>query len=129
MTIEIMKIAIQGQAGSFHDQAAREFLAINPPSSLLAKHLQGVFAAVESGDADAGMAAIENSLYGSIGESHDLLIQHDLAIVGEVSLPIHQELIASHPRNLDEILHVYSHPAALDQCRTFAHKATTSRGD
>lgn len=114
-----MKIAIQGQAGSFHDQAARLFFGADSTELITCKTFAEVFAAVESGDADAGMAAIENSLYGSIRESHDLLMQHDLTIVGEVSLPIHQQLIASQPRDLDAILHVYSHPAALDQCRNF----------
>ena len=116
-----MKIAIQGEAGSFHDQAARQFFGEEVelfPCETFAE----VFVATESKQADAGIAAIENSLYGSIRESHDLLMEHSLNIVGEVLLPIHQQLITKEPIELHDITHVYSHPAALNQCRDFFRK-------
>lgn len=112
-----MKIAIQGEAGSFHDEAAHIFFAQQDIELAACRTFADVFMTVESGAAEAGLVAVENSLYGSIRETHDLLLTHQLTIVGEVSLAIHQQLITTGHRALGDITQVFSHPAALDQCR------------
>ena len=117
-----MKIAIQGEAGSFHDAAARQFFAHTPYSVLPRGTFRAVFDSLANGTADTGVVAVENSLYGSIHETYDQLIRHNFAIHGEVQLHVHQHLIALPDVTLADITEVVSHPAALDQCREFLEK-------
>jgi prephenate dehydratase len=115
-----MKIAIQGEAGSFSDEAARTFIpdCRVVPCSVSAE----VFDAIHSGKVNAAMIPIENSLAGSVAEHYDLLLSRDVFIVREFRLRIRHNLIASPGVKLGEIKRVLSHPVALDQCRDFFRK-------
>jgi prephenate dehydratase len=112
-----MKIAIQGEPGSFSHEAALKFVpdAEIVPCALSAE----VFAALDSGAADAAAIPIENSLAGSVLEHFDLLLHHDVKVVRETLLRIRHNLIAVTGAKLDEIDRVYSHAVALAQCRRF----------
>lgn len=114
-----MNIAIQGEIGSFHHQATTALFADDDYSILPCESFRKVFQAVEQGLADFGVVAVENSLYGSLHETYDQLVKTKFSIVGEISLPIHQNLIAQPGTDLSQIAEVLSHPAALDQCRNF----------
>jgi chorismate mutase/prephenate dehydratase len=108
-------VAYPGPAGS-HTSAAAATLF--PADTLLP--LQGFRAvadAVVSHDATFGVLPIESSLAGAVAETHDLLYERALSIVGETILPIRHCLAASADVPLDEIRVVRSHPAALEQCR------------
>jgi prephenate dehydratase len=78
-----------------------------------------VFAALDSGAADAATIPIENSLAGSVLEHFDLLLHHDVRVVRETLLRIRHNLIAVKGAKVDEIDRVYSHAVALAQCRRF----------
>ena len=58
------------------------------------KSFEDVFAAVRDGQADYGVLPIENSIGGSIHRNFDLLLEHELPIVGEVELPVVHHLLA-----------------------------------
>ena len=108
-------VAYPGPAGS-HTSAAAATLF--PTDTLLP--LQGFRAvadAVVSHDATFGVLPIESSLAGAVAETHDLLYERALSIVGETILPIRHCLAASLDVPLDEIRVVRSHPSALEQCR------------
>lgn len=112
-----MKIAIQGEPGSFSHEAA---LKLVPDAEIVPCALSAeVFAALDSGAADAVVIPIENSLAGSVLEHFDLLLHHDVKVVRETSLRIRHNLIAVAGAKLDEIDRVYSHAVALAQCRRF----------
>jgi prephenate dehydratase len=118
-----MKIAIQGEPGSFSHEAALKFV---PDAEILPCSLSvEVFAALDKGTADAAAIPIENSLAGSVLEHFDLLLAHDVKVVRETPLRIRHNLIALDGVSIGEIDHVYSHPVALAQCRRFlaAHPA------
>jgi prephenate dehydratase len=78
-----------------------------------------MFVAVIAGAADCGMAPMENTLAGPVIRNYDLLLEHDLTVVGEVVLRVVQNLIALPGVTLAEVKRVYSHPVALEQCRRF----------
>jgi prephenate dehydratase len=78
-----------------------------------------VFEAVRDGGVDAGVAAIENSLAGSIRETYDLLGEFDLQIVGAISVPVRLALLALPGQQLTDIDRVYSHAQALAQADEF----------
>jgi prephenate dehydratase len=112
-----MRIAIQGEPGSFSHEAALKAI---PQATLLHCSLSPeVFSALDAGNADAAMIPIENSLAGSVLEHYDLLLAHDVAVESEWLLRIRHNLIALPGARLGKIRQVYSHPVALAQCRRF----------
>lgn len=112
-----MKVAIQGELGSFSHEAAGKML---PGSSVVpCARSAEVFDRVESGSAGAAVIPIENSLAGSVAEHFDLLLARELFIHAEFHLRIRHNLIAPPGVALKQIRRVFSHPVALDQCRNF----------
>jgi prephenate dehydratase len=112
-----MKIAIQGEAGSFSHEAATMLVsdAVIVPQSLSAE----AFAALSSGVVEAAVIPIENSLAGSVLEHFDLLLSHDVKVERETLLRIRHNLIGISGVSAAEIDRVFSHPVALAQCRRF----------
>jgi prephenate dehydratase len=112
-----MRIAIQGERGSFSHEAALKLVpeAMIVPCSLSAD----VFTKLADGRADAAVIPIENSLAGSVSEHFDLLLENDVKVVRETLLRIRHNLIAIPGATLAHIDRVFSHPVALAQCRKF----------
>lgn len=112
-----MRIAIQGEPGSFSHEAAIKLVAdaVIVPFSLSAD----AFAAVANGSVAAAAIPIENSLAGSVSEHFDLLLTHDVRVERETLLRIRHNLIAISGAHIGEIDRVFSHPVALAQCRRF----------
>ena len=112
-----MRIAIQGEPGSFSHEAA---LKARPEATILpCSHSAEVFAAVRDGAVDAAVIPIENSLAGSVLEHYDLLLAHEVGVESEWLLRIRHNLIGVPGARMDEIRQAYSHPVALAQCRKF----------
>ncbi len=112
-----MKIAIQGEPGSFSHGAA---LKLAPEAEIHPCALSAeVFAALDSGAVDAAAIPIENSLAGSVLEHFDLLLHHDVRVVRETLIRIRHNLIAVAGAKMSGIDRVYSHAVALGQCRRF----------
>lgn len=111
-----MKVAIQGQVGSFHARVARQWFG-DACELVECMQFADVFDAYLSGDADAIVTAVENTVYGSINEVYRLIAQSNIPIVGEVKLPITQHLMTKEHVDLHAITEIYSHPVALAQCR------------
>ena len=112
------KVSFQGECGSFSHEAALAFFA-DRFESLPLHAFEDVFNSVASGQADYGLVPIENSLVGSIHRNYDLLLKHDLSVVGERSQRIIHSLITLPGATLSDIKHVHSHPVALEQCQHF----------
>jgi len=112
-----MRIAIQGEPGSFSHEAAIKLAAdaVVVPCSLSAE----AFAALSEGRVEAAVIPIENSLAGSVSEHFDLLLAHNVKVVRETLLRIRHNLIAISGASTGEIDRVFSHPVALAQCRRF----------
>ena len=110
-----MKIAIQGELGSFSHEAAEAML---PRASVVpcARSLE-VFDRVTRRTVDGAVIPIENSLAGSVAEHFDLLLSREVFIVREFRLRIVHNLIGMQGTRLRDVRRVFSHPVALDQCR------------
>jgi prephenate dehydratase len=112
-----MKVAIQGERGSFSHEAAQRMLArctVVP----CARSVE-VFDRVAHGSVDAAVIPIENTLAGTVAEHADLLVARDVFIEREYLLRIVHNLIAAPGVKLASLRRVLSHPVALDQCRDF----------
>jgi prephenate dehydratase len=112
-----MKIAIQGELGSFSHEAARRMVA-NCTLVPCARSAE-VFDRLDRGSVRAAVIPIENTLAGSVGEHFDLLLARQVFIRREFRLRIVHNLIALPGVRIREVTKVYSHPVALDQCRDF----------
>jgi prephenate dehydratase len=112
-----MKIAIQGEPGSFSHEAAIKLVndALIVPFALSAD----AFAALANEEVEAAVIPIENSLAGSVSEHFDLLLSNHVKVERETLLRIRHNLIGISGATVGDIDRVFSHPVALAQCRRF----------
>ncbi len=76
--------------------------------------------ALEAGDIDEAIVAIENSLQGPVIETVDALLkQPRLFVTREFVLPVEHNLIAAQGSKLSDIKVVMSHDQALNQCQGY----------
>ena len=113
-----IKVAFQGERGAFSEDAARQLLG-SDAQTVPCRTFEEMFDSVTSGAAHAAVAPIENSLAGSVHKNYDLLMAHDLTIIGETNVRIVMNLIARRGVALEDIRRVHSHPVALAQCEKF----------
>jgi prephenate dehydratase len=112
------RIAFQGEPGAFSHVAARQLAGENCVPVPLAT-FEEVFLSVRNGKCDGAAIPIENTLHGSVHENYDLLLKYDLSIQGETFVRIVHNLIAPPGVRFADIHRVFSHPVALNQCKTF----------
>src|SRR5215469_13829092 len=112
-----MKVAIQGELGSFSHEAAERML----PRCKVVSCVRSaeVFDRLEQGSVGAAVIPIENTLAGTVAEHTDLLVARDVFIQAEYLLRIVHNLIAAPGLKMASLRRVLSHPVALDQCREF----------
>ena len=117
-----MRVAFQGEPGAYSEQAV--FNYFGEVDTLPCESFDVMFDSVVTGKSDAALAPIENSLAGSIHQNYDLLLRHDLHIVGEYFLRVQHCLIAMPDVKKDDIKKAISHPQALGQCAAYlrSHK-------
>ena len=109
-----MRVAFQGEPGAYSEEAG--FGYFDTPEMMPQESFDAVFTTVTSGMCQSGLIPIENSLAGSIHQNYDLLLRHDLHIVGEYFLRVRHCLIGFPGVDVSEITRVISHPQALGQC-------------
>lgn len=116
------RVAIQGFAGSFHEEAARRYYGGNfaeMPLIVECSTFDGLYKAMEQGVADCAIMAIENTISGGLLPNFELLRKYSQKIKGEIYLHIHQNLMALPGQKLEDIREVRSHYMAINQTREF----------
>jgi len=116
-----VRVGFQGEHGAFHEQAVRKLLP-QPFESVPLPTFPALFRALANSKIDYAVAAIENTLAGSIHENYDLLLKHRLAIIAETNVRIAHNLIAAKGVSLRAVRRVYSMPIAHQQCSRFLAK-------
>lgn len=117
-----IKVSIQGYEGSFHQVAARQFFGKNVEVIPCATFREVIKIATNKKESNGGVMAIENSIAGSILPNYNLLQKSTLKIVGEIYLPIKQQLLVNPGVQLEDIREVHSHYMAIQQCLEYLDK-------
>lgn len=117
-----IKVSIQGYEGSFHQVAARQFFGKNVEVIPCATFREVIKIATNKKESNGGVMAIENSIAGSILPNYNLLQKGTLKIVGEIYLPIKQQLLVNPGVQLEDIREVHSHYMAIQQCLEYLDK-------
>ncbi|KAF9532022.1 PDT-domain-containing protein [Crepidotus variabilis] len=112
-----LPVAILGPLGTYtHEAAFHAFghhALYNERSSIA-----DVFEALSTGEL-LGVVPHENSIFGTVVETFDLLRSTSCSIIGEVTLKVEHCLLVKHGVQLEQIKRVFSHEQALGQCRGF----------
>ena len=77
---------------------------------------------MQSGEVEAGIVPVENTIAGPVGVNMDLLLERPVAAIGEEYLSIEHCLLARPGVRLDDLRSARSHPVALAQCREFLQR-------
>ena len=117
-----MKIGYQGVNGAFSQMALRQYFANKETEEIGYSDFVEMFKDVESGKLDYGLFPVENTTTGIIARTYDYFQFYDVHAVGEISLPIQQNLIGIKGTDLSSIREVYSHPEAISQCQGLFRK-------
>ncbi len=115
----VLRVAIQGVAGCFHDAAARQYFEGREIVTVPCESFHTLFDNLSTDASMIGIVAIENTIAGSLLANHELLRQSNLSIVGEHSVRISHVLCALPGETIDTITEVNSHPMALMQCEQY----------
>src|SRR5581483_8606345 len=115
---ERISVAFQGELGAFSFSAAQKLLGAGV-KALPCPSFKEVFQAVNSDAASHAVIPIENTLHGSVHENYDYLLEYNLPIRGETSIRISHNLITLRGTRFGQLRRAFSHPVALNQCRSF----------
>lgn len=115
-----MKVAYLGPKGSFTHSATQEYFS----NAELVSYgsIPACIKAVAQGEIPIGVVPIENTIEGTVNLTLDYLYHKaDLAILGELVMPISQQLLMKKDRSVElaKLTKVYSHPQALAQSQEF----------
>lgn len=124
-------VAFQGNIGSFSHRAAVHFaeqlFGESETTLFPCRSFDQVFEKIQTSKDFYGAIPLENTSMGSIDANYDLLWSRSAIVAGEVYVPVHHNLISVPNAVLENIREVYSHPAALDQCRKLFQKYPNMR--
>ena len=112
-----MKVSYLGPKGSFSEIALSNYFR-NNITAIPMQSIGDVFQAVEKNESTYGIIPIENSIEGSVNNSHDLLMESNVLISGEIDLPINQCLLSKNSTK-ENINTLYSHSQSLAQCQNW----------
>ena len=114
-----IKVGYQGKNGTFSEIAVLKYFENQKIEPIGFTNFIDIFNACDKGEIDYALVPVENTTTGIISRTYDLFKYHHVYAVGEINVPIRQDLIVVPGTKLEEITEVYSHPEALSQCQIF----------
>jgi len=117
-----MKVTVQGERGSFHEVAARQYFNYDEIEIVPCSTFDLTLSRMKEGEADFAVMAIENARSGSILHNYTLIRESGMKILGEHNLRIVQNLMALPGQTIDEIREIRTHPIAIQQCMNYLNQ-------
>ncbi|MBR2066829.1 MAG: hypothetical protein IJ875_00955, partial [Solobacterium sp.] len=114
-----MKVGYQGTHGTFSEIAALQFFEDIDIEQIGYPNFKEIMRDVENEVLDYAVIPVENTTTGIIARTYDLFKDYDVFAVGEIDIPIQEDLVVLPGTKIEEIEEVYSHPEALSQCTSF----------
>jgi chorismate mutase/prephenate dehydratase len=116
-----LRVAFQGVPYAYSWLAAQKYLGGLGVEGVLAgfRSFAGAMEALVAGGADLAFLPIENTTAGSINQVYDLLLAHEVSIVGEETWKVDHCLAGPAEVPLTSIAKILSHPQGLEQCSLF----------
>jgi prephenate dehydratase len=113
-------IGFLGPSGTFTEEALRSEPGLAHAELRPLPSFVHVLSAVSDGAVDYGFVALENSIEGTVSIALDQLVfERELIIVGEVVLPVTQNLLALPGTRVADVRRIVSFPHATGQCRAW----------
>jgi len=114
-----MKVTVQGERGSFHEVAARQYFNYDEIEIVPCSTFEQTISRMINGDGEFAVMAIENARSGSILSNYTLIRESGMKILGEHNLRIVQNLMALPGQTIGDIKEIRTHPIAIIQCMAF----------
>ncbi|MEV7012955.1 prephenate dehydratase [Streptosporangium sp. NPDC051022] len=112
------RLAYLGPEGTFTEEALR--ILAPHAERLPSVNVSAALDAARRGEADGAVVPLENSLEGGIAMTLDELAWGEpLFIAAELLLPVEFSLLARPGTRMRDIKRIFTHPAAITQCRNF----------
>lgn len=118
-TDHVVEVVFPGSPGSLSNIGAKEFFRGSNANLTGVGSFARTFEAVSKGEATYGVVPIENSSSGTVHQTYDLLLQHDVAIAGDLGIHEKYCLCVKPDADLATIRSVTSHPVILSACSEF----------
>ncbi len=121
---EVPRAGYLGPEGTFSEEALFSSIDDIPVRPVGIETIRDTVMAVQRGAVEWGLVPIENSIEGSVTVTLDTLAgdAREVAIVGEVVLPVRHYLVAATPLGFEQIETVVSHPHVPGQCTRFLQR-------
>ena len=113
------RVAFLGPSGSFGHTASLSFFGPSAEMIPITPQID-ILTEVETGRANFGVVAIENSVYGTVRDVLERFQHTSLNICAEIYQPIRHQLISK--SSISDVQRVYSHSQSFAQCRMWLNK-------
>jgi prephenate dehydratase len=123
----ITRVGFLGPAGTFTEQALISQTDLGGVTRVPYRAVPDVLDAVQSGEVDAGLVPIENSIEGMVNFTQDALaFDYDLLVQREVVLDIRHCLVAAAGTALHDVRTVVSIAVATAQCHAWLRRTLSN---
>lgn len=115
----MLKVGYQGKHGTFSEIAVMNYFAGQKIEQRNYSGFPAIMDDCDAGILDYAVLPVENTTTGIISRTYDLFKDHHVHAVGEIIVPIQENLLVNPGTKVEDIREVYSHPEALSQCQKF----------
>lgn len=113
------KVGYQGNHGTFSEIAVMRYFENKEIEPHNYKNFTDILNDCDNGTLDYALLPVENTTTGVISRTVDLFKNYGIHAVGEIVVPIIEDLIVVEGTTISDIKEVYSHPEAISQCSEF----------
>ena len=120
-----MRVAFLGPEGTFTEEALLSQADLAAGELMPMADIISVIGAVATGEVDAGVVPVENSIEGAVTATLDTLAFEypTVRVRREMDLAIDLNLMAAAPTSLPDITEIRCHPQVVGQCRRFLRQS------